>query len=97
MDYKIFWSDESLRNLGDILTYLETEWTEKEINKFKEKLGKQIDLIAQNPTLFPESQFHPNLRKAVLSKHNTVFYEIKKYEIHIAYLFSNRMDIGKLK
>lgn len=97
MDYKIFWSDESLKNLEDILTYLETEWTEKEIKIFKKKLGNQIDLIAQNPKIFPESQFHPNLRKAVLSKHNTVFYEIKNYEIHIAYIFSNRMDISKLK
>ncbi len=42
MDYKIFWSDESLENLDSILSYLEEEWTSKEIEKFKSKLGKQI-------------------------------------------------------
>jgi hypothetical protein len=40
MDYKIFWSDESLINLEDILAYLESEWTDKEVLKFKAKLGK---------------------------------------------------------
>ena len=97
MDYKIFWSDESLANLNDILNYLESEWSEKEIVKFKTKLGKQIDLISQNPKIFPVSQHQSNLRKAVLSKQTTIFYEIIRFEIHIAYLFSNKTDINRLK
>ena len=97
MDYKIFWSEESLRNLEDILKYLETEWTEKEVKKFKIKLIKQIDLISLNPRLFPVSQFQPRLRKAVLSRHTTIFYEIKDHQIFIAYLFSNRMNPKRIK
>ena len=96
MDYKIFWSDESIVDLEIILTYLQKEWTDKEVKKFKQSLGKQIELISQNPLLFPNSQYHKNLRKAVLSKHTTVFYEIRKYEIHIIHLFSNRMDIRRI-
>ena len=97
MDYKIFWSDESLDNLDSILSYLEEEWTSKEVEKFKSKLGKQIQLITKNPKIFPVSKFQPRLRKAVLSKHTTVFYEIKGKQIYIAYLFSNRMNINKIK
>ena len=96
MDYKIFWSDESLENLDNILSYLEEEWTSKEIEKFKSKLGKQIQLIAESPKIFPVSQFQPRLRKAVLSRHTTVFYEINGNQIYIAYLFSNRMNINKI-
>lgn len=97
MDYKIFWSDESLRNLEDILDYLESEWTKKEVDRFKVKLSKQIDIISKNPQIFPASQYQNRLRKAVLSKHTSVFYEIKGNQIYIAFLFSNRMDIKKIK
>ena len=97
MDYKIFWSDESLENLDSILSYLEEEWTSKEIEKFKSKLGKQIQLITGNPKIFPVSQFQPRLRKAVLSRHTTIFYEINGNQIYIAYLFSNRMNINKIR
>ena len=97
MDYKLFWSDESLDNLKDITSYLETEWSERELIGFKTKLSKQLDLIVKNPKLFPVSDFQPRLRKAVLSKQTTIFYEIRVYEIHIAYLFSNRMDIKKIR
>lgn len=97
MDYKIFWSDESLKNLEGILSYLETEWTDREVTIFKKKLSKQLDLIQKNPKLFPLSRIQPRLRKAVLSRQTTIFYELKGFEIHIAYLFSNRMDIRRLK
>jgi len=97
MDYKLFWSKESISNLESILSYLESEWTDKEIDNFKRKLSKQLELIEKNPRLFPISDVQPRLRKAVLSKQTTIFYELKEYEIHIAYLFSNRMDIVRIK
>ena len=97
MDYKLFWSKESISNLESILSYLESEWTDREIASFKRKLSKQLELIEKNPRLFPVSDVQPRLRKAVLSKQTTIFYELKDYEIYIAYLFSNRMDIVRIK
>ena len=97
MDYKIFWTDESLNNLEGILSYLATEWTEREVAIFKKMLSRQLDLIRKNPRLFPISNMQPRLRKAVLSRQTTIFYEIKGFEIHIAYLFNNRMDIRRIK
>ncbi len=97
MDYKILWSEESLRNLDDILAYLKSEWTEKEIKRFKNKLSKQIGLISKHPKLFPISQFQPRLRKAVLSKQSTIFYELKADVILIVYLFNNKMDPQKIR
>ena len=97
MDYKIFWSDESLKNLEGILSYLETEWTEREVTIFKKKLSRQLDLIQKNPKLFPISSIQPRLRKAVLSRQTTIYYELKGFEIYIAYLFNNKMDIRRIK
>jgi len=97
MDYKLFWSKESISNLESILSFLESEWTDREMTNFKRRLSKQLELIEKNPRLFPISDVQPRLRKAVLSKQTTIFYELKDYEIHIAYLFSNRMDIVRIK
>ncbi len=40
--YKIFWTDEAVKNLEDILDYLKNRWTSKEVDNFKIKLSKQI-------------------------------------------------------
>ena len=57
MDYKIFWTEEAIRNLEEIIDYLYSRWTQREVDNFKAKLSKQIDLIHRNPKLFPISTF----------------------------------------
>ncbi len=96
-DFKIFWTDEAISNLADILDYLKRRWTQREINNFKKILSRQVRLIEQNHLLFPVSQINPRLRKAVLSKQTTIFYEVVDNVIYLAYLFSNKQDIGKIK
>jgi hypothetical protein len=47
--------------------------------------------------MFPVSHFNSRLRKAVLSKQTTIFYELKKNVIYIAFLFANRQNIERIK
>jgi plasmid stabilization system protein ParE len=96
-DYNLFWSDESISNLESILGYLQERWTQKEVDKFKKHLSKQLDLIISNPRLFPKSNYNPRLRKAVLSKQTTIYYEISGTNINLAYLFNNHQDIQIIK
>jgi plasmid stabilization system protein ParE len=70
MDYKIFWTEEAIKNLEEIIDYRYSRWTKREVENFKAKLSKQIDLISQNPNLFPVSKFQPRLRKAVFKQAN---------------------------
>ena len=97
MDYKIFWTEEAIQNLEEIINYLISNWTHKEVDNFKLKLSKQIVLIEKNPKMFPISQFQPRLRKAVLSIQTSIFYEIGDGAIYIAYVFANNQDTRKLK
>jgi plasmid stabilization system protein ParE len=97
MVYKLHWSNEAVSNLEEILEYLENKWTQKEVNNFKSKLGKQLDLIQQNPLLFPKSEIKKELRKAVLSSQTIVFYQIIGKDIFLAHLFVTKKDIKKLK
>lgn len=97
MACKLHWSEEAASNLESILEYLDQNWSAKEIANFKQNLGLQLDLIVKNPFMFPISIHIPRLRKAVLSKQTTIFYEVKGKAIYLAYLHVNRKDIKKLK
>ena len=97
MAYKLYWSEEAVSNLEGIISFLESNWTEKEIDKFKHLLSKNLELITIFPTIFPKSEKIPNLRRAVLSKQISIFYQIIEETIYITYLFDNRQSQDKLK
>ncbi|NDK55845.1 type II toxin-antitoxin system RelE/ParE family toxin [Pontibacter fetidus] len=96
MSYPIFWSDEAIRNLETILSYLSTKWTEKEASSFKARLAEQLSIISKFPTVFPVSPSVPRLRKAVLTKQTIIFYEFRDQHIYIAYLFESRQNPDKV-
>lgn len=96
-DYKLFWSDEAINNLESILNYLQSRWTQREVDVFKKRLSKQLNLITNNPKLFPKSDYNPRLRKAVLSKQTIIFYEISGKTINLVYVFNNRQNIEIIK
>ncbi|MEI8114157.1 MAG: type II toxin-antitoxin system RelE/ParE family toxin [Bacteroidia bacterium] len=95
-EYKLFWTDEAIRNLENILNYLNERWTQREIDNFKERLTRQIRIIRQSPNIFPVSLYNPRLRKAVLSKQTTVFYEVSGQIIYLVYLFNSKQDIEQI-
>jgi plasmid stabilization system protein ParE len=97
MTYKLRWSNESIKNLEEILDDIRFKWTEKEVNNFKYKLSHQLDLIIQNPYLFPESTIKIGLRKAVLSKQTTIYYQIMDDIVFLAYLHINKKDTTHIK
>lgn len=93
--YKLIWSDEARNNLNGIIDYLENNWSEKEISRFFKKLNHQLDLIKNNPKLFPKVN-KKGIRKSVLLKQVSIFYKSNHKEIHILFLFDNRQNPSKL-
>ena len=81
--YKLIWSDEALKNLKGIIDYLEKNWTNREIKQFAQLLDHQIDLISDNPLLFPTSDVPEGSRRAVISKQVSIYYRILKQEVQI--------------
>lgn len=96
-EYPIIWSEEAIRNLESILEYLNSRWTPREVNNFKSLISKQIKLISLNPGLFPVSEFQPRLRKAVLSRQTTIFYEFKQEVVYLVYIFNTAQNPDKIK
>lgn len=54
--YEIFWSSEALRNLESIFSYLEQNWTSRELKRFAKLLDKQINIIESKPFLFEKTR-----------------------------------------
>lgn len=96
-EFQIIWSDEAISNLENILDYLERKWTEREVNRFKVLLSRLLEVIQNNPEIFPQSGVQPLLRKAVLSKQTSIYYLVRNENIYLVYLFDNRMNPERLK
>jgi plasmid stabilization system protein ParE len=67
------WTHEAEDTFDEIIQYLETKWTEKEIRNFVRKSHKVIAQIEKNPFQFKASSFH-KVRKAFVTKHNSLLY-----------------------
>jgi plasmid stabilization system protein ParE len=98
MALKIRWTPEAEDNFDSIINYLEQEWTEKETRKFAKKTQKIILQISNNPKMFKASG-KEEIRKAVITKQTSLFYQID-YAANLITLLSfwdNRKNPESLK
>ena len=95
--FRIRWTDNALKELGETIAFLETYWTEKELRKLSNALDKTLNLISQNPYLFQSSDFKNDIRRAVILSLNSLYYKIKDQDVEIISFFSNRQSPTKRK
>jgi len=95
--YKIEWTDNALSELKITFEYIENNWTEKELRKLSQEIERTLNLISNNPNIFPITESR-NVRKAVVKKLNTMYYrETIERKIEILSFFSNRQNPNKRK
>ena len=94
--YRLLWSEKATIDLQQIIDYLKTSWTEKEIKGFVKRLDKRLNLILINPRLFPKTTHRRNVRRSVLTKHITIYYTTIGKLVKIVALFDSRQDPRKL-
>ena len=89
---KVAISERAENNLDDLMEYLETEWSARVKEHFRQKLLDTVKLISGNPNLFPVSEIKEGVHKCVLTKHNSMYYRITKHEIEIITIQDNRKN-----
>lgn len=94
--YKILWTEHALNELSDTYEYLELHFSERELKKLSSELDRTLQLISQNPYLFPLSELK-GVRRIVIKKYNTIYYLEKENCIEILSFFSNRQNPNKRK
>jgi len=95
MPKQIIWSPLSKKDFVSILDYLQRNWDNNVALGFIEIIHGSIIQISNNPKQFP--LINKNVRKCVLTKHNTLYYRDGKEFIDILRIFDNRQDPKKLE
>jgi plasmid stabilization system protein ParE len=94
---KIEWTFNAQNELNAIYDYLEQNWTSREIERFSKRLENQLYLIARFPFICQVSEKNKPVRRCVLTKQTSFYYQVKKDRIIIITLYDNRRDPAQLK
>lgn len=76
MGSEVKWTPQAEKGLENVLSYLDSNWSAKEILNLKNKIQRAIELIKINPEIFPKSKIKSNLHKAVIDKNNYLIYRV---------------------
>lgn len=96
MALTIRWSEKATANFDDILAYLNEHWAKRDVAKFVAKTNSILTIISYQPFAFKASNYK-HIRKAVITKHNSIFYIIRDTEVYLLSFWDNRMDPKKNK
>jgi len=91
MSLSILWTDEAKETFDIIVNFLENNWGSTSAKKFIEVTLQKIILISGQPYLFKAS-ISKNVRRAVITKHTSMFYEVSNEQIIILFFMDNRQE-----
>lgn len=98
MPLKIIWSPTAKKSFDNLVNFLEQKWEKKVIVKLFSELNECLDLISNNPELFPVFSKKKNLRKCVIRRKTLLLYKIKsKDKIELVLLVDTRQNLKKYR
>jgi len=74
MVYEIKWTSRAKESYDSNVSYLEKEWSEKEIKNFVIAVEEKVRLIAIFPELFIVTNKRKHIRKTIINKQIILFY-----------------------
>jgi plasmid stabilization system protein ParE len=92
VNFTLTFSRQAKETYAAIQSQLNNRWGQTVLEKFEKKTVKTLDLILQSPLMFKSITDHPNIRKGLIHKNCSVFYEVKATEIEILFFWDNRQD-----
>ena len=96
MKRKVVISKTAQKKLEKLFEYLTEKWSEKIKNEFIQKLDHNIEIIKNQPDIFPESKKGKKLRSCVITKQTTLYYRFNSKQINIVTIFDTRQNPNKL-
>jgi plasmid stabilization system protein ParE len=97
MAYEVIFSEEVFEKLNHIVFYLETNWTKKVAQNFLLTFYNCIDNLTFNPKAGMQTLKDSSIRKFVITKHNTLYYQINYNRIELLTIFFNVQNPDKNK
>jgi plasmid stabilization system protein ParE len=97
MSKPILWSPLAHSDFADLLEYLEANWNTTICINFIEILDLHLIQIQKNPTQFPFLNKELQIRKCVVTKHNSLYYRETEKQIEILRIYDTRQNPENLK
>jgi len=94
MGKEIIWSARAIESFNRVIEYLETNWTEKQINSFVEKTEHTLRIIGSGKVKFKSSK-KKNIFEVLVTKHNLLLYRDKKNKVELILFYDTRQHPKK--
>lgn len=78
MVFEIIWSPRAINDFENIIAYLETNWSEKTVREYGDRVDKVVMIISKMPYLYPKISRRKNIRKCLVVKQNAMYFRVKK-------------------
>jgi plasmid stabilization system protein ParE len=92
MSLPIVFSPLALEGLIAIADFINEKWGKKASNKFKSQVSKTLKSLSSQPYIFKASTLATEIRKGIISKQTSFFYQIHQEHIEILFFVDNRQD-----
>ena len=92
MSFTLTFSRQAKETYAAIQSQLYSRFGQAVLEKFERKTVKTLDIILQSPLIFKSVTDNPNIRKGLIHKNCSVFYEVKPNEIELLFFWDNRQD-----
>jgi len=92
MSYTLTFTSTAFETYYAITAQLQGRWGDKIVADFERKTVKVLELITVSPLIFQSIESNPNLRKGLIHKNCSVFYEVQEFQIEILFFWDNRQD-----
>lgn len=97
MSNQLVWSSKAESDFIAVSSYLFFRWNKDVAADFDELVNKNIKSIVHDPLQFPFYNKRLNIRKCVLTKHNTLYYHYDSDTIYLIRIYDTRQNPHKLK
>ena len=92
MQFDVVFTDEADDTFDSIGNQILKRWGELELLNFRSRVYDVVEVISRSPLIFRSVNNNDNIRKAVIHKNCSMFYEIKEQRIDILFFWDNRQD-----
>ena len=97
MDNKVIWAPAARNDFSNILDYLNANWNIHVSLKFIDITDRAVEQISTNPRQCPVVNKRNNIRKYVLTRHNTMYFSARNSSIEILRIFDVRQSPDRLE
>ena len=97
MSYSLKWMPRGEATFNQNIEYLEKEWNERVLRQFLNRVGTVLEIIRENPFLYPLHNPSKKIRKCVIHGRIILYYRTKGNTVEILRFWNTYQNPDKLK